>query len=188
MLNIICRTVGLLGTCCYILFQDGRDDCVVIDPGADAAAIRKACGERRIAAILLTHGHFDHMSAVEKLMQEHTALVIHQADAPMLDDPQLNVSWMIRRRITCPPATHLVREGDTIHYAGIAFTVLHTPGHTPGSVCYETGAFLFTGDTLFDHGYGRVDLPGGDAAAMMNSLRRITPMTADHQIYAGHGS
>lgn len=188
MLNITCRTVGLLGTCCYILWQDGREDCIVIDPGADAASIRKACGGRSIAAILLTHGHFDHMAAVKDLMEEGTALVIHRSDAAMLADPELNVSWMIGRSITCPMATHLVGEGDVVDYAGIALTVLHTPGHTPGSVCYEAGEHLFTGDTLFDHGYGRIDLPGGDGAAMMNSLRRVMPMQEDHTIYAGHGS
>lgn len=188
MLNILCRTVGMLGTCCYILWQEGREDCIVIDPGADAASIRRACGGRRIAAILLTHGHFDHMAAAGELLDEGAALVIHRLDAPMLADPELNVSWMIGRRITCPAATHLVGEGDTVEYAGIALRVLHTPGHTPGSVCYEAGEHLFTGDTLFDHGYGRTDLPGGDAAAMMDSLRRVMPMQADHQIYAGHGS
>ena len=188
MLNITCRTVGLLGTCCYILWQDGREDCIVIDPGADADSIRKACGDRRIAAILLTHGHFDHMAAVESLMEESTALVIHKADAAMLGDPETNVSWMIGCRVICPAATHLVDEGDTVDYAGIALKVLHTPGHTPGSVCYEAGEHLFTGDTLFDHGYGRTDLPGGDGAAMMASLNRVMPMMQDHQIYAGHGS
>lgn len=188
MLNIICRTVGLLGTCCYILWLDGREDCIVIDPGADAASIRKACGDKRIAAILLTHGHFDHMSAVNDLMADGTALVIHRADAAMLGDPETNVSWMIGQHITCQAATHLVGEGDVLDYAGISLRVLHTPGHTPGSVCYETGEHLFTGDTLFDHGYGRVDLPGGDPTAMMASLRRVMPMQADHQIYAGHGS
>lgn len=187
MLNIICRTVGMLSTCCYILWQDGREDCLVIDPGADAASIRRACGGRRIAAILLTHGHFDHMGAVAELMAEDTALIVHRDDADMLGDPQLNVSGMIGRRITCPQASRLVLEGDTVDSAGISLRVLHTPGHTPGSVCYEAGEHLFTGDTLFEHGYGRTDLPGGDAEAMMASLRRVIPMQKDHQIYAGHG-
>lgn len=188
MLNIVCRTVGPLSTCCYILWQDARTDCIVIDPGADAQEIRAACGGRRIAAILLTHGHFDHMGAAEALLDDSTALVIHQDDADMLADPQKNVSWMIGRRIICPPATRLVREGDTVAYAGISLKVLHTPGHTPGSVCYEAGDCLFTGDTLFEYGFGRTDLPGGDAAAMSASLRRVVPMADTHCIYPGHGS
>ena len=188
MLNIVCRTVGPLGTCCYILYQDGREDCLVIDPGADAFSIRNACGGRRIAAILLTHGHFDHMSAVKELMGEGTELVIHFKDAAMLADPELNVSSLIGQRIICPAATRLTREGDTLDYAGITMKVLHTPGHTPGSVCYEAGEHLFTGDTMFEHGYGRTDLPGGDFSAIVQSLKRLMPLQQDHQIYPGHGS
>lgn len=188
MLNIVCRTVGLLSTCCYILWQDDRTDCIVIDPGAEAESIRTACGGRRIAAILLTHGHFDHMGAAEALLGEGTALVIHRDDADMLSDPQKNVSWMIGRNIACPPATRLVQEGDTLDYAGITLQVLHTPGHTPGSVCYEVGDHLFTGDTLFDYGFGRTDLPGGSAAAMRASLQRVMPMADSHSVYPGHGS
>lgn len=188
MLNIVCRTVGLLSTCCYVLYQDDRRDCIVIDPGANAESIRTACAGRSIAAILLTHGHFDHMGAVEALLDEETALVIHREDADMLADPQKNVSWMVGQRMICPPATRLVQEGDVLDYAGISLRVLHTPGHTPGSVCYEVGHHLFTGDTLFEYGYGRTDLPGGDAAAMSASLGRVMPMQDSHSIYPGHGS
>lgn len=188
MLNIVCRTVGMLGTCCYILWQDDRQDCIVIDPGAEAQSILEACGGRRIAAILLTHGHFDHMGAAAALLAEGTQLVIHRDDADMLDDPQKNVSWMIGQRIICPPATRLVQEGDTVDCAGITLQVLHTPGHTPGSVCYEVDSHLFTGDTLFEYGFGRTDLPGGSAAAMSVSLQRVMPMADSHSIYPGHGS
>lgn len=185
-MNILCRTVGMLGTCCYVLWQEGRSDCLVIDPGADAASVRAATTGRRIAGILLTHGHFDHIGAVGDLLGD-AELFIHRDDAAMLGDPRLNASWMIGREITAPAATRLVHEGDEIACAGITLRVLHTPGHTPGSVCYEAGEHLFTGDTLFDHGYGRTDLPGGDAAALMNSLRRLMPLLADHHLYAGHG-
>jgi len=188
MLNITCRTVGMLGTCCYILWQEDREDCLVIDPGGDAASIRNACGGRRIAAILLTHGHFDHMAAVRELMAGDTALVVHYKDAAMLSDPALNVSYLIGQRIICPEATRLVREGDTLDYAGVTLRVLHTPGHTPGSVCYEAGEHLITGDTMFEHGYGRTDLPGGDFSAMVQSLKRLMPLQQNHEIYPGHGS
>lgn len=188
MLNIVCRTVGQLSTCCYILYQDDRQDCIVIDPGADAEDIRAACAGRSIAAILLTHGHFDHMGAAEALMGEKTALVIHREDADMLADPQKNVSWMVGQRIICPTASRLVQEGDGLDYAGISLRVLHTPGHTPGSVCYEVGEHLFTGDTLFEYGYGRTDLPGGSARSLYASLQRLMPMQHDHSIYPGHGS
>lgn len=188
MLHIVCRTVGQLATCSYILYEEGRDDCLVIDPGADASSIRRACGERRIAAILLTHGHFDHIGAAGELMEADTELIIHREDAPMLSDPVTNVSVMIGRDVTAPDATCLVKEGDVVDCAGIALQVLHTPGHTPGSVCYLTGKHLFTGDTMFDNGYGRTDLPGGDFTALVASLRRLMPYRQDHEIYPGHGS
>ena len=179
-------TVGLLGTCCYLLTLPGRSDCVIIDPGAQPDLIRQAAEGRAIAAILLTHGHFDHIDAVQPLMDPDTALVIHEADADMLSDPERNASWLISRRITAPEATHLTHDLEEITYAGIPFTVLHTPGHTPGSVCYKTGDFLFSGDTLFRQGYGRTDLPGGSGAALRRSLRRLMPLAEQLILYPGH--
>ena len=125
-------TVGPIGTCCYVVWREGREDCVVIDPGAEPERIRQSLEGRRIAAILLTHGHFDHIGGVEGLMGPDTDLVIHRLDAPMLKNPETNVCWMIGETITAPEATVLVRDGDVISFAGIDFTVLHTPGHTPG--------------------------------------------------------
>ena len=179
-------SVGLLGTCCYILSLPERDDCVVIDPGAEPETIRRAAQGRSIAAILLTHGHFDHIGAVRELMDPETALVIHELDAPMPGDPELNASWLIRQRITAPEATHLVRDGDEITYAGIAFTVLHTPGHTPGSACYRVGGSLFSGDTRFHAGFGRTDLPGGSMSELRHSLRRLEPLLNEVTLYPGH--
>ena len=178
--------VGLIQTCCYVLTLPGREDCVVIDPGAQPARIRQAANGRAIAALLLTHGHFDHIEAVRALMAPDTALVIHEADAPMLDDPERNASWLINQRIIAPQATHLVHEGDEITYAGITFSVLHTPGHTPGSVCYRTGDSLFSGDTRFHNGYGRTDLPGGSMKALRQSLARLEPLLGEVTLYPGH--
>lgn len=179
--------VGLLGTNCYILCLDGREDCAVIDPGGEAERIRQACGDRHVAAILLTHGHFDHIAAVAELMQPGAELVIHAGDADMLQDPRKNVSWMVGQRITAPAPTHTAVDGEELTLAGMTFRVYHTPGHTPGGVCYEVGNMLFTGDTMFQEGYGRTDLPGGDWQQLLASLRRIAPMRDDHTIYCGHG-
>ena len=184
--HILPLTVGELATRCYVLWLEGRDDCLVIDPGAEAETIRRACGGKRIAAILLTHGHFDHIGAVEALMEEDTLLAIHRLDAPLLSDPQANVSWMLGRSVTAPAPTRLLEEGDEVEAAGMTLRVLHTPGHTPGGVCYALGENLFTGDTMFDRGYGRTDLPGGDEAALIRSLRRLTPLRRTCRIFAGH--
>ena len=180
-------TVGIVQTCCYILSKEGGQECIVIDPGAEANRIRKHVGDRKIAAILLTHGHFDHIGAVRELMEPGTKLVIHGLDAPMLGDPELNASaGLIARKVTAPEATDLVKEGDELEFAGMKVKVLHTPGHTPGSVCYEIGGELFTGDTLFEYGWGRTDLPGGSEAQMEASLKRLMPMVRTMPFHSGH--
>ena len=104
----------------------------------------------------------------------------------MLSKPELNVSWMIGAHITAPEATRVVKEDDRLSYAGVTFTVLHTPGHTPGGVCYQTGTWLFTGDTLFQYGYGRTDLPGGSMTQLAASLRRLQPLSQQYEIFPGH--
>ncbi|MBQ8555780.1 MAG: MBL fold metallo-hydrolase [Clostridia bacterium] len=180
-------TVGELGTCCYIVWNDQSDGCVVIDPGYEPQRVREACMGRRIEAILLTHGHFDHIGGVTELSRDGAQIVIHRLDAPMLTDTQLNASWLVGDYVTAPQATVLVKEGDEITFAGVTLTVLHTPGHTPGCVCYQTGEWLFTGDTLFHYGYGRTDLPGGSMSQLAASLRRLQPLARQYEIHPGHG-
>ena len=179
--------VGPIMTNCYILCDEEAKVCAVIDPGDEPERIRKAADGRTIAAILLTHGHFDHIGAVRALMTPETELVIHVQDAPMLSNPQENASFLMGAPVTAPEATKLVHEGDTVTAAGLTFTVLHTPGHTAGSVCYQIGEKLFTGDTLFRFGCGRTDLPTGSSEQMQASLARVVPMARNLEIYPGHG-
>ncbi len=179
-------TVGPLGACCYILWNDEVEGCIVIDPGAEPERIRRACEGRKIEAILLTHGHFDHMGAVADLAGDGTEIVMHKLDACMLSEPELNVSWMIGENITAPRATRYVGEGSEITFAGMTLRVLHTPGHTQGGVCYQVGNWLFTGDTLFHVGCGRTDLPGGSFSQLTESLRRLYPLVREYDVLPGH--
>lgn len=105
----------------------------------------------------------------------------------MLSNPQENASFLMGAPVTAPEATRLVHEGDKVTAAGLTFTVLHTPGHTAGSVCYQIGEKLFTGDTLFRFGCGRTDLPTGSSEQMQASLARVVPMARNLEIYPGHG-
>ena len=186
MTKLKALTVGELSTSCYILWDDSSDGCVVIDPGYEPERIRAACEGRRIEAILLTHGHFDHIGGVKALAKDGAEIVIHRMDAPMLGDAALNASWLVGDHVTAPAATKLVEEGSEITFAGVTFNVLHTPGHTPGCVCYQTGELLFTGDTLFHFGYGRTDLPGGNMSQLAASLRRLQPLAQQYEIFPGH--
>ena len=186
-MQIICLTVGLVATCCYVLSRENAPECIVVDPGAEPERILRAAGEKRIAAILLTHGHFDHIGAVSALAKDGIPVLIHEKDAPMLTDPSLNASLgLMRRPVSACPATDLLRDGDRRTLAGLDISVLHTPGHTPGSVCYRIEDHLFTGDTLFEHGWGRTDLPGGDEHALVASLRKIMPLTRSLPFHPGH--
>ena len=181
--------LGMVSTNCYLVYNDDTKEGVVVDPADNGAYILNKCSELgiKLQAVLLTHGHFDHIGAVRALMTPETELVIHVQDAPMLSNPQENASFLMGDPVTAPEATKLVHEGDTVTAAGLTFTVLHTPGHTAGSVCYQIGDKLFTGDTLFRFGCGRTDLPTGSSEQMQASLARVVPMARNLEIYPGHG-
>lgn len=176
--------VGSIPTNCYLVFDPGRTDALVIDPGDNPERIFAALNGRTPAAVLLTHGHFDHTGALSAFAG--VPIYIHEADAPMLSDPHLSVgdgNGDLRPR---PAATHLLADGEQMHLAGLDIAVLHTPGHTPGGLTYQIGDALFTGDTLFAHGYGRTDLPGGDFSALRRSLRRLLHLAGDFRVFPGH--
>ena len=176
-MNIQKLTLGLYQTNTYILSND--TEAAVIDPGYEPDIILDALEGKELKAILLTHGHFDHVGAVKELVAETGCKVyIHAADLslpPMITAGQLYY-------------THTYAEGDTVcPIDGAQIAVLHTPGHTPGSVCLLWGQELFAGDTAFAGSCGRVDLPGGDPAQMMQSLNRLASLQADYRVHPGHG-
>ena len=183
--------VGALGTNCYLWKNLDTSECLIIDPGDEAEKILAALGDFAPRAVLLTHGHYDHIAACDALCERYAVpLYIHELDAPLLTDPRLNVSGLIGEdAVTVRTVPELVREGDRLTLAGLSLTVLHTPGHTPGGVCYWTDdhSALFCGDTLFAGGYGRTDFPGGNFTQLRQSLRRLLTLTPRTSAYPGHG-
>ena len=171
-------TLGLYQVNTYLLFNDAGE-ALVIDPGYEADAILDALEGKTLKAIVLTHGHFDHVGAVKELVAETGCEVyIHAAEATL--PPMMTAGELYY--------TRTYAEGDTVTpISGVELKVLHTPGHTPGSVCLLWGDQMFSGDTLFEGSCGRVDFPGGDPQEMLKSLHRLASLQAEYQVHPGHG-
>ena len=172
-----------------VIVSDEAHRAVVVDPGDEAVRLlqRLAEQELQVAAILLTHAHFDHMLAVRELIDATGAsLYLHAEDAAALSDAGRSLIPPYRRPYTLS-ADRLLQDGDTVTVGELVLKVLHTPGHTPGSCCYQCGDLLIAGDTLFAGSVGRTDLPGGDTAQLFQSLRRLKSLDATVRVIPGHG-
>ena len=176
---------------CYLVTDDGETEAIIIDPSVSFTPLSRSRGRLlpKIAGILLTHAHYDHMLAVDEWREKTGApLLIHEADAPALSDGIRNVWRMFTGADGgTGPAERLLTEGDIIRCAKEELRVLSTPGHTPGSICLISRDILITGDTLFAHSIGRTDLPGGDFTVMKKTLARLKALPGNYTVYAGHG-
>ncbi len=174
--------VGQLETNCYIVMNENTLECVVIDPGDEANTILDYLEDRKLkcVAILLTHGHFDHVGAVDAVAEETGATVyMHE-----LDDAKNSRQYMMRYYL--PESGKYLKDGEVLNLAGLEFHIMATPGHTLGGVTIRCEDALFTGDTLFKGSCGRVDLPGGDMNTQLESIRRICQLPGDYEVYPGH--
>lgn len=188
-MNILALTVGLLGENCYLVWNE-PEHAAVIDPGAEAQHILNSLQKNglRAEAILLTHGHFDHIGAVAELKEQTGARVFApEEDAELLTDPTKNLSGEMGINIQPFEADRLLRDGDRFEIGSMKFEFLHTPGHTKGSGVYRVEDVLFTGDTLFAGSMGRTDFYGGDFRAMEQSLSRLAGLEGDFRVLCGHG-
>ena len=178
-MEILTLTGGSLYTNCYMAWGEG-DKCVLIDPGFDGNQILEQVRARgkQVEAILLTHGHFDHVGGVKAIAQETGCKVyIHKLDMEL---PQ-------RLTLGTVPYTDNYEEGDVLSLGGLSIQVMHTPGHTPGGVCLLCENAMFSGDTLFAGTCGRTDLPGSSYKDMWASLARLASLEKDYKVLPGHG-
>ena len=180
----------------YVVWRDGGTEAFVIDPGFEPDLIREVLADHglTVAALVLTHGHVDHIAGNADLKGDFpdAPIVIGAGDAPMLTDPDLNLSGPFGLAITSPPADRLVKEGDTLSVAGIDLEVFEVPGHSPGHVVYllrETKPItVLGGDVLFRGGVGRTDFPGGSFDELKRHVERVLwPLPPDTVVYPGHG-
>ena len=181
-----CISVGQLAANCCLVY-DEQKRAAVIDPGDEAERLLTLIETYglQVQAILLTHVHFDHIQAVKELKEATGApLFVHEADVPALTDPAFSMV-MFPYALN---ADRVLHNGDTIEIGELTFTVLHTPGHTRGSVCYHCDDTLFAGDTLCAGSIGRTDFAGGDFAAMRQSLVRLATLPSETRVVPGHGS
>ena len=184
--------VGMLETNCYMIRNTQSGETILIDPGDDGEKLSEACRASggRVCAILLTHGHHDHIQGIPALKEAFPDLLIYagEKEEAMLENASLNVGMGFAPMTLKADVT--VRDGESLEIAGLNFRVLETPGHTAGSVCYylETEGMLFAGDTLFAGSYGRTDLPTGSEADIRKSIRRLADsLPEETRVYPGHG-
>ncbi len=184
-------TVGPLQENCWLVGVAPR--CVVVDPGAESDRILAAIDRLGLEPekILLTHGHVDHIAHCAQVAGRYGIGVwAHEADLPLLEGPQWPELETFLAARPCPRPERFVADGETLAVAGLELTVVHTPGHTPGGVCYLDSASrtILVGDTLFAGSVGRTDLPGGDWEALVKSIHeRLFVLDGDWELLPGHG-
>lgn len=188
MLKIHTLTLGAYQTNCYIVHDSAAKSCCVIDPGYEAEAILSKVAQLGLTvdATLLTHGHFDHVGAVEAIAKA-TGCSLWMSEGDWSQQRDLTNAYFYPIANCSFAEVQFCEEGEVISAGGLDFTVMSTPGHTWGSVCFLCGDVMFSGDTLFAGSCGRTDLPGGDWATIVQSLKRLATLEKDYVIYPGHG-
>ena len=183
--------VGPLETNCYLVYCQDSLECAVVDPGAEADRIFLMIARKNLKPelILNTHGHIDHIGANKDVKEKYNIpLYLHSADSPMLENVQQSEMAIFLGAMDSPPPDNLLNDGDKIKIGKSSLRVIHTPGHSPGSVSFLGDGFLISGDTLFFGGVGRTDLPGGSWKDMESSIKnKILTMPDEMVVLPGHG-
>lgn len=181
---------GAIEENCYLVW-DEANQAVVIDPGDEASKIIDEITKLQldVKKIILTHGHYDHVGAVNEVKKATGAQVIcHQEEKSIVEDETLSLGLYLGKEVSLPKVDACVSEGDEISVGNLNFSVIHTPGHTKGGMCLLAGDSLFSGDTIFYGTLGRWDFPTGDLSELTSSItRKIFNLPEDTVIYSGHG-
>ena len=188
-------TLGAYQTNCFVLRESKTaKDCLIIDSGLEAGELVDFLQRHNLnpVAVVLTHGHVDHVTGLVALRNRfpHIKVYIHKLDAGMLTGEKDNLSALAAVLSSPGPADFTLEEADVIEQANIKLNVLHTPGHTPGSICLysKDDGIIFVGDTLFADSVGRTDIPGGSAIQLIKSIKqKLCPLPDETVVYPGHG-
>lgn len=183
-------TVGPIMANCYIVGCEETKSAAVIDPGDEADRILMVLAEDglTVKTIINTHGHFDHVSANQRMKEVTGAeLLIHELDAPMLSQLSATAAAWGMSSDNSPPPDRMLAHGDVVQVGNIALTVIHTPGHTQGGISLHADNAVFVGDTLFAGSIGRTDFPGGDFGVLKASIQeKLFTLDDDVTVYPGH--
>jgi glyoxylase-like metal-dependent hydrolase (beta-lactamase superfamily II) len=187
--------LGEYQTNCYVLrTTEDAGQCLIVDAGLGTEELIAFLGEREIrpVAVVLTHGHIDHIAGVGLLRESYQGLkvLIHELDAEMLSQPAANLSGLMGRPFAAEPADILLKDGEWIEQAGVKLQVFHTPGHSPGGICLYSSedGIVFTDDALFAESIGRTDFPGGSMSRLLGSIReKLWVLPDETVVYPGHG-
>jgi len=197
MLSIKTLTVGDLEANCYLVSDDS--ECIIIDPGDDADFISETIGSEKLTptAIVLTHGHFDHvLGCLELKLNFDVPILLHEKDKKIYTSANQSAKhWLKKNTLRVPPIDQFIKEGDKIKVGTETLTVIETPGHTPGSICLFGNKVLFSGDTIFKDSVGRTDLSYSSPSDLAKSLQKLKSLTKLKSVscqlpavvYPGHG-
>ncbi len=180
-------TVGEMQANCYLLACSKTKEAAIIDPGDEPARIKEIIRKHALSSkfIINTHGHADHIGANASL---GLPVYIHRLDANFLNDASRNLSMLCGLKITSPKAAHLLEDNEIIKIGNLKIRAIHTPGHTPGSICLECEGILFSGDTLFCEGIGRTDFPGSSSSQLLDSINtKLMNLPDETLVHPGHG-
>ena len=180
MLKVHTMALGAYQTNCYIIHDEASTSCCVIDPGYTPEVVLDYLQQQQLTvdAILLTHCHFDHVGGVKEIAAE-TGCKVYLCEEDLSMPPMMTAGKLYY--------TDTYTDGDSLSLSGLSIRVLHTPGHTPGSVCLVAENSIFSGDTLFQRSCGRADLPGGDWDTICGSLKRLAALEGNYFVHPGHG-